>query len=46
MTPLIIIAVYLVLLLALGLGSNRMLRKTAGDYFLASRSIGPFLLLM
>lgn len=46
MTPLIIIAVYLALLLFLGLGSNRLLRKTAGDYFLASRSIGPFLLLM
>ena len=46
MTPLIIISVYLVLLLALGLGSNRLLRGTAGDYFLASRSIGPFLLLM
>jgi SSS family solute:Na+ symporter len=45
-TPLIIIAIYLALLLLLGLGSNRLLRKTAGDYFLASRSIGPFLLLM
>ncbi len=46
MTPLIIIAIYLALLLFLGLGSNRLLRKTSGDYFLASRSIGPFLLLM
>ncbi|MCH8828516.1 MAG: sodium:solute symporter family protein, partial [Planctomycetes bacterium] len=46
MTPLIIICVYLLLLLGLGLFSNRRLRGTSKDYMLASHSIGPFLLLM
>ena len=46
MTPVIIISIYLVLLLGLGLVSNRFLKGTASDYFLASRGIGPFLLLM
>ena len=45
-TPFIIIAVYLTLLVALGLLSSRFLAKTRGDYFLASRGIGPFMLLM
>ena len=46
MTPLIIIGLYLLLLLGLGLLSTRFFRGTARDYFLASHSIGPFLLLM
>ena len=46
MTQLTIIAIYLGLLLALGLYSNRMFRGTSKDYLLASHSIGPFLLLM
>ena len=46
MTPLIIIIVYLLLLLVLGLVSNRFFRGTSRDYFVASHSIGPFLLLM
>ena len=46
MTQLIIIAVYLSLLLGLGLFSNRLLKSTSSDYMLASHSIGPFLLLM
>ena len=46
MTELIIIAVYLSLLLGLGLFSSRLLKNTAADYMLASHSIGPFLLLM
>lgn len=46
MTPLIIICVYLGLLLGLGLLSNRFFKGTAADYFLASRGIGSFLLLM
>lgn len=46
MTQLIIIAVYLALLLTLGLFANRMFRGTSQDYMLASHSIGPFLLLM
>ena len=41
-----IIAAYLALLLTLGVVSNRFFRGTAADYFLASRGIGSFLLLM
>lgn len=41
-----IIIGYLCLLIALGTLSSRLLRRTAGDYFLASRGIGPFMLLM
>ncbi len=46
MIQLVIIAVYLSLLLGLGLFSNRLFRGTSEDYMLASHSIGPFLLLM
>ena len=46
MTPLIIISAYLALLLLLGLFSSRVFKCTAADYFLASRGIGSFLLLM
>ena len=46
MTAVIIIAGYLALLLGLGLVSNRFFRGTATDYFLASRGIGSFLLVM
>ena len=46
MTQLIIIFLYLALLLALGLVSSRFFRGTAADFFVASHSIGPFLLLM
>lgn len=45
MTVVVMIA-YLGLLLALGFVSNRFFRGTATDYFLASRGIGSFLLLM
>ena len=41
-----IIVGYLVLLIVLGLFSNRLFRGTSQDYMLASHSIGPFLLLM
>ncbi|MDA7916191.1 sodium:solute symporter family protein [Verrucomicrobia bacterium] len=41
-----IIAVYLLLLLVLGLFAGKLFKGTSKDYFLASRSIGPFLLLM
>jgi len=41
-----IIFIYLGLVLAIGLLSHRLLRRTGEDYFLASRSIGPFVLLM
>jgi SSS family solute:Na+ symporter len=46
MIQLFIIAIYLGLLLWLGLFSNRLFRGTREDYMLASHSIGPFLLLM
>lgn len=46
MTPLVIIVGYLVILLALGVSSNRLFKGTSLDYMLASHSIGPFLLLM
>jgi solute:Na+ symporter, SSS family len=45
-TPLIVIIVYLGLLLALGFFSSRVFKGTAADYFLASRGIGSFLLVM
>jgi SSS family solute:Na+ symporter len=41
-----IIAIYLSLVLGIGLLSHRLFRGTGEDYFLATRSIGPFLLLM
>jgi SSS family solute:Na+ symporter len=43
---LIVIAIYLGLLLVLGVFASRMFRGTKKDYMLASHSIGPFLLLM
>lgn len=44
--PIYVIGVYLALLLLLGVFSARLFRGTSADYFVASRSIGPFLLLM
>lgn len=46
MTELVIIAIYLALLLGLGLFASRLFQGTKKDYMLASHSIGPFLLLM
>ena len=46
MITLFVIIGYLCLLLALGFFSNRLFRGTSKDYFVASHSIGPFLLLM
>ncbi len=47
MTPLIIIGIYLLFLLWLGRYAHvAYSRHTARDYFIASRSIGPFLLIM
>lgn len=47
MIPLAIIVIYLGLLLWLGRYAHTAFsRHTSGDYFLASRSIGPFLLVM
>lgn len=41
-----ILALYLALVLAIGLFGHRLFRGTGEDYFLASRTIGPFVLLM
>ena len=46
MTSLFIIIGYLVLLIGLGLASNRYSRGTSADFFLVSRNVGSFLLLM
>ena len=47
MVPLVIIILYLVVLLWLGRYAHVAFSKhTSGDYFLASRTIGPFLLVM
>ncbi|MFT4515291.1 MAG: SSS family solute:Na+ symporter [Planctomycetota bacterium] len=45
-TPLYVVGIYLVLLLAFSIINSRRPRGSAGEYFVASRSIGPFLLLM
>jgi len=45
-TVVIIICIYLLLVLSIGLMSNRLFTGSSKDYFLASHSIGPFLLLM
>ena len=41
-----VLLLYLGLVLTVGLMGHRMFRGTGEDYFLASRSIGPFVLLM
>lgn len=46
MTSVIAIGAYLLLLVALGLVSNRYFRGGTADYFVASRSLGPFVLFM
>jgi SSS family solute:Na+ symporter len=43
---LLIIGLYLAMVLAIGGLSHRLLAATGEDYFLATRSIGPFILLM
>ena len=45
-TPLLVVGFYLLLLIGLGVVSSRLFRGTASDFFVAERSIGPFLLLM
>ena len=46
LTPILVVGVYLALLLGFALVSRTLFRKSSADYFVASRSIGPFLLLM
>ena len=45
-TPLLVVGVYFAMLLGLGVFTKTLLKKTSSDYFVASRSIGPVLLLM
>ena len=45
-TKLIILTGYLLLLVLLGIGANKLLRGTKKDYLLASHTIGPVLLLL
>lgn len=42
----IVVIIYMAALLLLGLASNFSLKRTTADYFVASHSIGPFLLLL
>jgi len=44
--PLLIVGAYLVILLGLGIYSSTLFQGTSKDYFVASRSIGSFMLLM
>ncbi len=46
MTQLVVIIVYMACLLAIGLLSNRLFKGTAKDYYTASHSIGPVILLL
>ncbi len=46
MTQLVIIVIYLLLLLGVGALANHWFRGDSQDYMLASRTIGPFFLLM
>ncbi len=41
-----IIVIYMVMVLSVGVFSHRLFRGTGEDYFLATRTIGPFVLLM
>ena len=41
-----VMIVYLALVVSIGVLSHRRFRNTSDDYFVASRSIGPFVLLM
>jgi len=45
-TPLVVICLYMCLLFALGWFSSRLFRGSSKDFFVASQSIGPFMLLM
>lgn len=42
----LVLVVYMVALLGIGFLSSRVFRGTSADYFVASRGIGPFVLLM
>mgnify|MGYP003331901101 CR=1 FL=1 len=44
--PIYVVGGYLLILLVLGVACSRFFRGTSTDFFVASRSIGPFVLLM
>lgn len=46
MTTLIIVIAYVAIVLALGLFSHRFFRGTSEDFFVAARTLGPFILLV
>ncbi|MEJ6580243.1 MAG: sodium:solute symporter family protein [Akkermansiaceae bacterium] len=46
MSTVVVVLIYLGVLLALALFSKTLFRGTSSDYFVASHSIGPFMLLM
>jgi len=46
MTQVVIICIYLAMLIGLGIVGRRFFRGGAADFFVASRSIGPFVLFM
>jgi SSS family solute:Na+ symporter len=46
LTTLAIIIAYLVIVLAIGLFSHRFFRGTSEDFFVAARTLGPFILLV
>jgi len=46
MTPAIILGIYLLAIVVLGIVSARFFRGGTADYFVASRSLGPFVLFM
>jgi len=46
MTQVVIICIYLVILIGLGIVSRKFFKGGATDFFVASRSIGPFVLFM
>lgn len=46
MSTLAIIIAYLVIVLVIGIGSHRFFRGTSEDFFVAARTLGPFILLI
>ncbi len=46
LTPLLVICSYMALLIALGVVAARLFKGTAADFFVVSRSVGSFFLLM
>lgn len=45
-TPLVVICFYMLTLFGIGFLSSRLFRGSSSDFFVASQSIGPFMLLM